>query len=397
MYRAKLTPELGVDAGWDAQAETLLGVYRSVLRDPDSIGHVHVKPADIQEPDRHELWGVYRPWRLAIGPRNMAGQAHRIAQAVNDHLGIESSSFALENGKFDFPVDHLITKHAWFDPAWQTHQVRLLSSSYTHVLAESGTGMYGAMNGGFIDEQLQLMQTDHLEVGVLLHGSEIRDPRRHKHLPFSPYATDHQLIRDLEQATARLRTHLEGLKLPFFVTTPDLREDIDAIWVPVVIEPEGWRELAPAFDRDLPVVLHMPTSGLLKGSDHVDEVLFKLRDEGLIEYLRPTEFMSPAEVAKVIEQADVVIDGIVLGAYGVMSCQAMAAGRIAIANTRDLGSLGAECPIVDASPSTLNSVIRELLSDQDAWAAIVADGQKFIDTYHDGHYSAAQLTRFLGA
>lgn len=395
-YRATLTPELKRMSSWDAQAEVLIGVCNRLLGRAPS-GTVHVAQASIVEQDPYELWGDYRRKRLAIGPRNMAGQAFRVARAVEQHLGIDAVSFALDNGRFAFPCDHLITKDAWKDPAWQMHQLRLLSSTCTHAITESGTGLYGALNGGFIDEQIVQMRKDRLEVAVLLHGSEIRDPHRHRSLPFSPYASDDPLIGDLEQAVARLRRHLDGLDVPFFVTTPDLRADIDAEWLPVVIDPAPWAALDPAFERDTPVVLHMPTNGLLKGSDHVDEVLFALEREGLIDYLRPTESMQPADVAATIEKADIVIDGIVLGAYGVMSCQTMAAGRIAVANIRDLGGIKGSCPILDADPSTLGAVLRDLLSDRDSWGEIADAGRAFVDEYHDGAFTAQQLTGFLGA
>ncbi len=395
-HRSRLTPELRRSAGWDAQADRLVAVHDAVLGRPSSPA-VHVGPEAIEEDEPPPARRTGNGPGLAIGPRNMAGQAFRMARAVERHLGIPSVSFALENGRFDFPSDHRITTAEWRDPAWQANQLRLVTTTCSHVLTESGTGILGAVNGGFVDEQLSTLRNHGVEVAVLLHGSEIRDPRRHRRLPHSPYASDAPLIKDLEAATARLRRHLDGLDVPLFVTTPDLLEDVDATWLPVVIDVDEWSRTRPAFQNDVPTVLHLPSNGLLKGSDHVDEVLFRLQAEGEINYLRPTDAMRPPDVAAVIEKADIVIDGIVLGAYGVMSCQTMAAGRLAVANLRDLGELRRSCPIVDAGPATLDETLRELLRDRSTWEARAVAGREFVATHHDGTSTANILSDFLGA
>jgi hypothetical protein len=394
-FRQRLTPALKQESSWDAQALKLARVYHGLIG-TEAPSDIHVEAHDVTEPPRDWFWGTYRPQRLAIGPRNMAGQAYLMCRAVERHLGIPAESFSVDKSQFEFDVDHRITAEAWRDPAWQVHQLHLIASRFTHVLAESGSGILGSLNGGFIDEQLQMLKQDNVRVAVMLHGSEIRDPNRHRTTPFSPYAEGDELIARLEQSVARLRAHLDGVDVPIFVTTPDLLLDIDGIWLPVVIDVERWDSLDEAFQSDTPRILHLPTNGLLKGSRFIDPVLRKLEGEGLIEYMRPQDGMTAAETRQAIEAADFVIDGIVLGAYGVMSCQAMAAGRIAIANLRDLGSLRARTPIIDADPSTLEPTLREILSDRDSWKEYGEAGRNFVAEYHDGSFTAHQLAPFLG-
>jgi hypothetical protein len=128
----------------------------------------------------------------------------------------------------------------------------------------------------------------------------------------------------------------------------------------------------------------------------VDEVMKKLAAEGLIEYLRPDGFSRADAVAALIEQSNVVIDGIVLGAYGVMSAQAMMAGRLAIANVRDIASHVDSNPIISADPSTLEAVMRDLIIDRHNWKSKAAVGRDFALRYHDGKFTADTLKPFLG-
>jgi hypothetical protein len=73
----------------------------------------------------------------------------------------------------------------------------------------------------------------------------------------------------------------------------------------------------------------------------------------------------------------------------------MAAGRITIANTRDIGSLAAECPIVNADPGTLRDVLHDLLNNREQWQQRSAAGHRFVTRYHDGAYAAQTLKPFL--
>ncbi|GIU92156.1 MAG: hypothetical protein KatS3mg011_1062 [Acidimicrobiia bacterium] len=393
-YRSRINEDLKQEYSWDAQARRLLHVYGTLLETPIQ-RQIHVKAADISE--RGGLRSLSRPPRLMIGPRNMAGQAFAIAKAVQDHLGIPAVSMVVDEGRYRFPAHLEVSGLDWRDANWQSAQRVMLTRNFTHVLAESGTGVLGAMNGGFIDEQLDELREAGIEVAVLFHGSEIRDPERHRKLPFSPYALEDPLVRRLERAVSRLRSHVERLHragVPFFVTTPDLLKDVEATWLPVVVDVDTWGRLAEPFRRDPPAVLHLPTNPLLKGSDHIDRVLEGLAADGLLEYMRP-DAARPSEVESLVAHADIVIDQLVIGAYGVMACQAMAAGRVVVANVRDIGTLRDECPIVHADPGTFRATLLDLLTDRSSWKDRGEAGRWYARRYHDGTESARVLQSFL--
>ena len=390
-----------IDAGtkrnlsWDAQAEKLVDVYVQLLGE-DMPATLHIETGQITEGFDGAAREERRPTRLAIGPRNMAGQAYLIAAAVQASLGVPSISFSMEKqGTFQFPVHRQISGEDWHDPRWQASQRESLADGFTHVIAESGTGILGSLNCGFIDDQLDMLQGDGLRVAVLLHGSEIRNPTRHRSLPYSPYAIDDDLTRTLERTTSRLRRHLDRIDLPIYVTTPDLVNDIEATWLPVVVDMAVWGDIKEAAQGPKPKILHLPSSSRLKGSEHVDRAVRELERQGRVEYLRPDGPLRSREVRSLVEQADIVIDQLTIGAYGLMSCQSMAAGRVTVANTRDIGSLRATCPIVDADPGNLGSVLVELLDNPHTWTQSGRAGRDFVQKYHDGRFTARTLRPFL--
>ena len=393
-YRARITPDLREEFSWDTQSRRMVALYSRLL----DIEPPPVRPLLVTDTGEEFLAGadLARPTRLAVGPRNMAGQAFHLASAVQTNLGIPAISFSVERPAYQFPIHLQITDTQWRDPAWQERQLRLLSDGFTHVLAESGTGMLGTKGGGFIDEQFDELVGGGLTVGILLHGSEIRDPERHRRLPHSPYAEQNRSVRAIEQAAVRLREHLDRIDVPIFVTTPDLLEDVEGTWIPVALDTGRWASLKPPFQGPVPTVLHLPSNSLLKGSAHIDPVLRTLEKEGLINYLRPDSGMTSENVPSLVEMADIVVDQIVIGAYGLMSCQTLAAGRLSVASIRDIGFLKHDCPIIDADPDSLDRVMRDLLADRSSWESRARAGKEFVETHHNGKASARALQPFLG-
>lgn len=272
----------------------------------------------------------------------------------------------------------------------------MLSTGFSHVLAESGTGVLGTMGGRFIDEQVSLLLESGISVAVLLHGSEIRDPLTHQQFTYSPFRDKDDLTGKLEKAVADLRPRLGNIGVPIFVTTPDLLQYTEGEWLPSVVDVDFWSSIPARPDKSIPTVLHMPTSNKLKGSQHIDTELLRLEKAGMIKYLRPETKIPASLVPSLIAQSDIVVDGIVIGAYGVTSCQSMAAGRLVIANTNELGEIRSKCPVLHADPAILGSVLEELLENRMGWESIGHAGHSYTRKYHDGSATALKLSGFLG-
>ena len=393
-YRNNISQELLTQTTWDFQSKALLDVYKSALGISPTSDERGMSSISIDSFDMPEALKAYNKG-LAVGPRNMAGQAFRIASAVQNHLKIPAISFAIEKSDFNFPVHFPVNSINWRDPFWQKQHREMLSAGFTHVLAESGTGVLGTMGGKFIDEQIPLLLESGISTAVLLHGSEIRDPIVHQQYEYSPFHDRDDLTIKLEKSVANLKSRLDRVDVPIFVTTPDLLQYTRGEWLPLVVDVEYWNSINPRPDKAIPAVLHMPTSSKLKGSQQIDSELMKLENAGKIRYIRPERKVPASLVPSLIDKSDIVIDGLVIGAYGVTSCQAMAAGRIVIGNTNELGKISSECPILHSDPAIISSVIHDLIDSRNAWESLGEAGYRFTNKYHNGSLTASKLSRFL--
>lgn len=346
------------------------------------------------------------PVRLYVAPANFAGQGFRWARAAERLPGVGAVSMAFERPQdFRFPVDDAVPVAVYATSLrWQRRQ-RTHVDGFSHVVIEAGRPLFGARSDAF-DEALALHARGS-GVALLFHGSDIRLPSRHADAtPWSPFADWDLAPRLAEGATrnaagvARVRTHAPNV--PVFVSTPDLLLDVpDATWLPVVVDPEAWRSEVPPLARAVPVVVHAPSNPVVKGSDLIAPTLERLHAEGVVEYRRIAG-VPAAQMPALYRDADVVLDQFRIGNYGVAACEAMAAGRLVVshvtAQVRDhvRASSGKDLPVVEATPDTIEAVLRDVVARRDHYVAVAQAGPGFVADLHDGATSARVLAPFLG-
>ena len=204
--------------------------------------------------------------------------------------------------------------------------------------------------------------------GLVFHGSEIRDPGtapRAVPLLAVPQSDDELTVR-LQAANDLLREHLDGYEGPVRHHAGPGRVRREQHWLPLAVDVEGLVSTQPVLEREVPVVLHAPSASALKGSAYVDPVLTDLDARGLIKYQR-VQGVPHAELAEMVKNADIVVDQLLLGSYGVFACEAMAAGRVTVGHiadpVRDL--LPTDLPIAEANPDDLSEVIERLVAERD--------------------------------
>jgi glycosyltransferase involved in cell wall biosynthesis len=106
--------------------------------------------------------------------------------------------------------------------------------------------------------------------------------------------------------------------------------------------------------------------------------------------------MPNAEALAHYRHADIVIDQLLVGWYGVLAMEAMALGKTVICYIRsDLsGYFGESMPILNANPDTITSVLRDAIQDTELRREVARRGRAFVETVHDSRIvagAAAQL------
>lgn len=348
---------------------------------------------------------------LFIGMTNSAGQGWAWARSVERAAdGIVAVSMMSRRGDpFRFRVDCVVDPvYAARSRSWQRRQLRSLRR-FDGVLVESGLGPIGGHVRGNAAEQVRALLSAGVKVGLVFHGSDVRDPDWHMSIePRSHYADDPAYAERFRKVSSRNRRLIEDLDVPVFVSTLGMLDEVPgASWLPVVVDPSLWERAEKPFalsrsepaDRPLRVV-HVPSDSHIKGTQLIAETLAELEERGVIEY-RAAVDVPHAEMPVVYGEADVVLDSFRAGGYGVAACEAMAAGRLVVAHiaprTRDRvpGHMGEDLPIVEATVETLGDVLMDIFLRRDHYSEIAARGPGFVRRNHDGTRSGEILAGWL--
>lgn len=340
---------------------------------------------------------------ICIGPANSAGQGYQWARslervnaslhAVNMHIYSEDT--------FKFPAD--ISVHAGFaafSRTWQKRQYRTLSQ-YEAVLIESNRGVLGRYQQSDALQQVAMLREQGVKVGLIFHGSDIRDPDLHiASEPYSYFQADHHFTEVMRQSTAKSQELVARSGAQVFVSTVDLLTEVPgATWLPVVIDPSVWRhDVPPLSHHSIPLVVHVPSKSFIKGTDFIDDTLREMDAAGLIRYRRVTG-VPHHEMPQLYREADIVLDQFRGGPYGVAACEAMAAGRIVLSHVphrdrvREL--TGEDVPILETSHTDLRQTILDIIEDPAVALDVAAAGPGFVERHHDGARSGNVLNQWL--
>jgi glycosyltransferase involved in cell wall biosynthesis len=148
----------------------------------------------------------------------------------------------------------------------------------------------------------------------------------------------------------------------------------------------------PSEDRRRPIVLHAPSSRRRKGTEHVIAAC-----DGLDVDLDIVEGLRHDEARRHYERADIVVDQLNAGWYGVFALEAMALGKPVLGYLREEAvreterSLGVEVPIVQVMKETLRERIAELAASADGRRRIGASSRAYVEHVHDADKGADRL------
>jgi glycosyltransferase involved in cell wall biosynthesis len=164
----------------------------------------------------------------------------------------------------------------------------------------------------------------------------------------------------------------------------------DAIrWVPDAhVIPPGIDVAAidpsPPGERERPVVVHAPSSRAKKGTEHVIAACEQLGVE-----LDLVEGLDHREAFERYRNADLVVDQLNAGWYGVFAIEAMALGKPVVtflheeAVHRTEEAFGIEVPLVRATKESLAEVLRPLVASPDERRRIGAASRAYVERVHD--------------
>jgi len=334
--------------------------------------------------------------RVLHAPAEIAGQASVLARALRG-LGVDAHSLAYNPGFPQYQPDEM---RSYDDEPPLQRYLGYLSSAARHI---GRWDVYHFHFGRTLipphNPDLPLYHALGRRVVFHYHGCDVRD--RALMLAHQPRATcsecDPFCNPDRQK---RVRASAERFADRELVSTPDLLASAPrAEHLPVALDLADYR-FAP---RRGPVkrVVHAPTNRLIKGTRYVEAAFEVLRPRFPGVRFDVVEGLPWRELMTILADADVVVDQLFMGWYGMVAVEAMALGKPVLCFIRDdFESRLTDCPLIRCTREDLVGRLAETLSDATDRESLGERGRAYAEREHAALGVAARLLalyRSLGA
>ncbi|MDB5203107.1 MAG: hypothetical protein JWQ27_2516 [Ferruginibacter sp.] len=149
-------------------------------------------------------------------------------------------------------------------------------------------------------------------------------------------------------------------------------------------------------DNAVPLLIHSPTAPVAKGSKYVLAAVEKLKERKVEIDFRLLQNMPNDVYQQALDNADIYIDQLMWGAYGVAAQQAMEMGKTVVAyiTPQNAELYGPDCPIQNANINDLADVLEKLVKDKALRESI---GKQSVSYYNKMHKPSAVAAKMLQA
>lgn len=239
---------------------------------------------------------------------------------------------------------------------------------------------------------LPILKTMRKKVFFHFHGCDVRYYEAGMDYPLNAchHCYKERSARRKRELVTRLREYADGL----IVTTPDLLRFVpDATYVPAAVRIREWQPVSSRA-HSLPLhIVHAPSDPFVKGTSYIVDALRPFVSRGDV-VLSLVHGLPPEKALEIYRTADVAIDQLLIGWYGVFAQEMMALGKPVICYiNRDLRSYQGDLPIIEADPESLPSVVKRLVADEDLRKRKGMEGRRFVERVHDSRVVAKQLIK----
>ncbi len=160
--------------------------------------------------------------------------------------------------------------------------------------------------------------------------------------------------------------------------------NVDIYYIPLKMDVRGIKPYYPSEENKRPIIVHAPSDMLKKGSKYIIQAVENLKRKYDLDFIL-VHGKSHSEALEIYKKADIIVDQLFAGTYGVFSIEAMSMGKPSICYVSDdmIDEYPEELPIVNANIDNIESKLEMLLVDSALRREIGIKSRKFAENYHD--------------
>ena len=328
-------------------------------------------------------------------PTHISGQMWEYAQGLRA-LGVEANVLTFAKHPFGYPDD--LCLNLPLEPVIWRRRWKLVRN-FLDVVRRYDV-IHFHFGGTLLPRYLDLPLLRLLGKKMIMHyyGSDVRlKAIAEANNPYFCMTGDYLLeLGNDDEKTKRLRQVARHIKVAI-AADYELHSYVSPFFKRVVSIPQAidTRELKPAFPdahKGIPLIVHSPSNKAIKGTQYVEEVVSRLKKRYHFEFLLLHQ-MTNHEVKEAFKKADIIVDQLLLGTYGIASVEAMALGKPVLCYIRDdlVSKYPEDLPIINANPDTIELELEKLLLNPQLRTKIGKRSRRFVERYHDSRVVAQKL------
>jgi glycosyltransferase involved in cell wall biosynthesis len=162
--------------------------------------------------------------------------------------------------------------------------------------------------------------------------------------------------------------------------------------IPAVIDISQYQPRTDDRKNDKFLIVHAPTSPGIKGSKFIIEAIEKLKPKYDFEF-RLIQGTSHEEAKKIYQQADLIVDELHCGSYGLLTIETMAMAKPVITWICDYmqEKYPSELPVISANQDTVKDKIEYALNNRELLPELGIRGRQYVEKYHDMNKVVPQI------
>lgn len=147
--------------------------------------------------------------------------------------------------------------------------------------------------------------------------------------------------------------------------------------------------------NDQPLIVHAPTNKHLKGTEFILAAIERMRRKGYAFSFKLIEKTSREDAFQIYQEADIIIDQLLIGAIGVFGLEGMALGKATICYIRPglMDTYPDKLPLINANPDTIYDQLKYAYKHPEKRYQLGLEARKYVEKHHQSHHIAKQLKK----
>lgn len=218
------------------------------------------------------------------------------------------------------------------------------------------------------------------------HGSDLRDQKKFCEVTGIPFSEKEASCPKLHKRNEKICQRADGIIIHDDELIPYLPPVRNSIYVvPLRVDIGQFTPCFPKEGNEHIRIVHAPSKRAAKGTAFVLEAYEQLKRKYDNIELVLVEGKTQQEAFEIYKTADIIVDQLYAGTYGVFAIESMALGKPVITYISDemKERLPEELPIISGGTKSIVNALELLINDPKLRITKGIQGRKYVENYHD--------------